>query len=135
MIISGMPKLDFLKDILTADEYELARGIVATRGKNKGCLRASKPPVKRHDLGVNPDSKLGFHLWQIDGGDTAYIWRMVAFFASPISQHNCMPCTADFDVNGDTYQDRLARMKELDKIMDHIPAERWHGVARWQGLL
>lgn len=136
MFNSQMPKLDFLKDILTDDEYELARGIVATRGKNKACLRASKPKVERIDLGVDPTDPHGFyHLWHIENGETAYIWRMVAFYTSPKSQHHCMPIMADFDLNGHTNDARMALAKRLDKIVDkivnQIPKEQWYGVGRW----
>ena len=72
-----MPSINL--DALTLDEAErsLAEKIIATKGKNKGCLRAAKPS---------------------NAGDAAYVWRMVAFQVSPIPQHHCLPVCADFDI-------------------------------------
>jgi len=131
---SRMPKLNLEAAGLTPQEYELAKGIIATRGKNKGALRASKPKVERTDLGPESPGSY-YHKWQIEGGETAYIWRMVAFYISPKHQHQCMPCTADFDLEASNYQDRMAKAKELDaivdKIVDTVPKAQWHGVRRW----
>ncbi len=49
---------------------------IAEQILNKGKLRASKPK----------------------DGEAAYVWRMVAFICSPVSQHQCMPMTAEFDL-------------------------------------
>lgn len=118
--------LDLLKAKLSPAEFKLVQGIVATSGKNKGRLRASKPNVDFND----PDT-----------GRTAYIWRMVAFHVSPIPQHHCIPCTADFDlvIEGDDVFDRhnkrVAETKRLDalvdQVVDTIPMRQWHGVIRW----
>jgi len=132
-----MPKVDL--SVLTDAERELAEGIVATRGKNAGRLRASKPPVERV-RSTETYGKHGFyHRWQIKGGETAYVWRMVAFYISPINQHHCMPVMADCDLPADDFDERMALAKELDKVVDKIvntvPVEQWHGVARWRGLV
>ena len=121
-------------DHLTPAERKIAAGIVATRGKNKDRLRASKPKVIRTDLGPKDDGIGYYHNWHIEGGETAYVWRMVAFQVSPKSQHHCMPCTADFDLPG-SFSENRALAKELDaivaKIVDAVPPSEWHGLRRW----
>jgi len=131
-----MPRIDLehLRTILLPADFELVRGIVSTQGKNKGRLRASKPKVDRLSIGLN---KYGLEQYEPDEtqGKTAYIWRMVAFSASPKSQHHCMPCTADFDVPGHWGDEKRAILQELDAIvdavLDTIPADEWHGIRRW----
>jgi len=120
-------------DHLTPAEREIATGIVATRGKNQGRLRASKPNVERHEAGKD---EFGLTLYEPDNdqGETAYVWRMVAFAVSPKSQHHCLPCTADFDVPR-KWSEKRARLDELnalaDKIVSVIPARQHHGTIRW----
>lgn len=89
---------------------------------NKGKLRASKPKE----------------------GQAAYVWRMLAFYVSPVSQHQCMPITADWDMQNqhfpspkfppgtrwddpayraamDAHRAKVdARRKELDAITDAL---------------
>lgn len=138
---STMPKIDLdkLRPVLTESEFAIARRIISQQGKNKGLLRASKPPVTKAD----PLS-----------GMAAYVWRMVAFMISPVGQHQCMPVTADWDLpiespsrksfdDSDRWYAELSRAhdarrdlaKELDKlvdkIVDSIPKNEWHGVKRW----
>ena len=117
-----MPIVDLkkLQAELEPKEYSIARRIVGRQGKNKGRLRASKPPVNNE---LDPQS-----------GKAAYVWRMVAFMTSPIPAHSCMPMTADWDLPvssayiGDTidltgkYTERRAMMAELDKLVDKIVA-------------
>lgn len=117
-----MPEVDLkrLQAELEPEEYSIARRIVARRGKNKGRLRASKPTVNNE---LDPQS-----------GKAAYVWRMVAFMASPDPAHSCMPMTADWDLPvsnayiGDTvdltgkYAERRALMDEMDKLVDKIVA-------------
>ena len=127
-------------DHLTDSERKIASGIVATRGKNKGRLRASKPKVERHlaghkhyELDSGPYESPVYEPDR-DQGETAYVWRMVAFAVSPKSQHHCMPCTADFDVPGrwSEKRDRLDELNALaDKIISVIPARQHHGTIRW----
>ncbi len=134
-----MPKVDL--SVLTDEEKELADGIVATRGKNAGLLRASKPVVQRVSVdsygpqGGGPRYKKTTRI----GGETAYIWRMVAFYISPISQHHCLPVMAEYDLPTDRADETRALAEELDaivdKIVDAVPKEQWYGVARWRGLL
>lgn len=115
-----MPEINLAA--LDAKTAEIARLIVATKGKNKGRLRASKPLVKKGC---------------IISGEAAYVWRMVAFTASPISQHHCMPVTADFDLQttGMTYDQKRAYAKQLDRLANEIlatiPREKHYGTLRW----
>ena len=123
-----------LAQVLTAEEFEIVKGIVSTRGENKGRLRASKPEVERIKV-KDPDSYTGYDYQPVGiQGETAYVWRMVAFFASPDPKHHCMPCTADFDLPGKFAESRelAKRMDKLvDKVLDTISPEKWHGVRRW----
>ena len=121
MIFAEMPSINLSSIELSDSERPLVEPIVATKGKNKGKLRASKP----------------------DGnGDAAYVWRMVAFQISSVPAHHCMPICADFDIvvpenvsSTERYQYRRERAKVLnalaDKVVNSIPKSEWHGVQRW----
>jgi hypothetical protein len=122
MITSEMPSINLAAADLTDEEFALVAPIVATKGKNKGKLRASKPT---------------------ENGDSAYVWRMVAFQISPIGAHHCLPMCADFDIvvpegmgSSERYEWRRNRAKVLDalanKIVNQIPKSEWHGVRRWR---
>jgi len=130
-----MPKINLGNLNLSPSELDLVRGIVATKGKNKGCLRASKPKVTRTRVD-NPDSLYGYDVVVDDHeGKVAYVWRMVAFYVSPKGQHQCMPVTCDFDLPGSYGPEKRALMVELDRIVDivanSISKDQWHGVRRW----
>ena len=132
-----MPMIDLTQAGLTEQEMAWATGIINSR---TGELRATKPPVTRTDLGPDPADAIGYYrIWGIEGGETAYIWRMVAFTCSPHSRHHCMPCMAEFDVPGKCGPEKRARIEQLDaiadKIADTIPFENWHGVTRWSRAL
>jgi hypothetical protein len=89
-------------------------------------LRSSKPTIKKDDPRT---------------GEASYVWRMVAFQVSPKPAHQCMPCTAEFDMAYDfsdpqRYEKRKARCKELDALVERIvmscvPLRQQHGVIRW----
>lgn len=66
-----------MPEITIPANFSEADRAIAALILNKGKLRASKPKAS---------------------GEAAYVWRMVAFIASPISQHHCMPMTAEFDL-------------------------------------
>lgn len=131
-----MPQIDLNKlgEILTASEFELAQGIVSTRGKNKGCLRASKPKVEMH---VSGKDKYGLDEYQPDPiqGKTAFLWRHVAFSISPLSPHHCMPVMDFCDLPGHYGPEMRELEKELmnlaDKIIKTVDVSQWHGVKRW----
>ena len=122
MFNTEMPSINLAAADLTSEEFALVAPIVASKGKNKGKLRASKPS---------------------EGGDSAYIWRMVAFQISPIAAHHCIPVCADFDIvvpdtlsSTERYQYRRNRAKVLDaladKIVNQIPKSEWQGIRRWR---
>ena len=101
---------------MTKEEWDITKRLVATRGKNKGLLRASKPKVDKAD----PVS-----------GKAAYVWRMVAFMTSPIPAHSCMPVCADFDLPG-SYDERKELIKEMDVLVDKIAATMPVGTGEMQ---
>lgn len=122
MMTNTMPRIN-IDSIAFRSEYEreLVGKIIATKGANKGRLRASKPGK----------------------GNAAYVWRMVAFQISPISAHHCMPVCADFDIevpdcltdSTDRYHFRRNLANKLsnlvDRIVNTVPATEWHGIRRW----
>lgn len=127
----SMPAIDLDACELTAEERQIAERIV-----NRGKLRASKPKIEYSTVERN-----GRKYRQPDeiGGRAAYVWRMVTFSISPIGQHHCMPCTADFDIPVDGYQERRAEAKRLDMLVDKIiasvPKTQHHGTMRWARAL
>ena len=115
----------------------LVRGIVATRGENKGRLRASCPSMPKK---VRVRDASSFSGWDyvyadqagINAGRTAYIWRHVAFNVSPDSQHHCMPCTDIFYIQDWTDKAEIARLDAIvDVVVKSIDPRLWYGVNRW----
>lgn len=134
-----MPYIDVDALNLTEAQRAIVKGIISTRGENKGRLRASKPKVAKK-VEVKDDSWLGSHYEyasekDANSGITAYVWRMVAFFVSPIAQHHCMPCTATFDLPGSVKEaHELAKQLDtliVDPVVNSIKISEWHGVRRW----
>ena len=140
MMTNKMPRIDMdaLKGTLSPEDYEIARRVVASQGKNKGCLRAAKPKVA---MLPHPDperARLRYQVPEAVTGRAAYVWRMVAFTISPVARHHCTPCGADFDLPERNYKERAAEARRLDEVADAIiatvsPAE-WHGTRRWAGI-
>jgi len=112
-----------------------AMQIIATQGKNRGCLRASKPPMHetivervRYDhTGRYRDSSLA-------DCAAAQVWRYVAFEASPLGQHQCLPVMADFDAPFDMSAEESRRFAKwcqsvadviLTTIRDKPGLNRW----------
>ncbi len=128
-----MPKFDIAAMGLSDADRAIAEKIVSTRGENKGRLRASAPAVAVVGKAKN---RWGSAINVYDQTDAAgyYVWRMVAFQVSPVSQHQCMPVTDDLYLSGDM-DERRARAKELDRLIDAIvntvPKAQWHGINRW----
>jgi hypothetical protein len=125
-------------DHLTDSEKALATRIIATKGKNKGRLRASKPEITTY---IVESKGRKYHESEEESGKAAYLWRMVAFSVSPLSQHHCIPIMADCDLPYFTVttEQHTAMRKEMDaladKITSAIPKAEWHGVRRWAGVL
>ena len=106
---------------LLGRDRAIAERLLATRGPDKGCLRASKPPVRKDD----PDS-----------GIAAYAWRMVVFAVSDVPAHQCMPVCAEFDLPGrygtpERDEARSVGDRIENAVIDSIPKEQWAGVIRW----
>lgn len=75
-------------------------------------------------------------------GEAKYVWRMLAYYISTNRQYQCMPTTADFDLealdeNG-KWSARVAQeqSKELDvfveNILKTIPSDKLPGILRWR---
>lgn len=124
---NGMPAITYHgQDVI---EEEIIRRIA-----HNGHLRKSCPPHATF-IGVHDGLTtkiLGFSYASPEDmlkGRAAYVWRMVAFFTSPISQHHCMPVMAEFYVCN---RSEAQKMDELvDRIVDSIPKAEWNGVRRW----
>lgn len=119
----------------TQEKLEIAKGIFTRSGE----FRASKPKVVKKSVKVVADCFLGYsynyaNKKEIIQGETAYVWRMVAFFISSNRQHQCMPVTAYFDLNG-TVKEQNKRAKELDVLVDKItklvPLHKQSGTLNW----
>lgn len=136
-----MPKIDLetLERKLTPGRFAIVKGIVATRGENKGCLRASKPKLARMTR-YDDDSDWGYHYDYATEEErqqayTAYVWRMVAFFVSPVRQHRCMPVMCDCELPG-RGEERRKLAKTLDDaivsvVIDSIPLKEQYGTLAW----
>ncbi len=108
-----MPKIAM--DKLEGDALRYARLIT----RQDGTLRASKPKVIKGDD---------------ESGCAAYVWRMVAFFVSPMRKHQCIPVLAEFDLPWQIRESRIriSKLNEItDRIIDAVPMADWHGVRRW----
>ena len=114
-------RIDVSETGLTGRDLRIAERLLATRGPDKGCLRASKPPVQEDD----PDS-----------GIAAYAWRMVVFAVSDVPAHQCMPVCAEFDLPGRYGTPERDAARELGDhiekaVVNSIPKQEWAGVQRW----
>ena len=106
---------------LAGAERAIAERLLVMRGPDKGCLRASKPPMREDD----PDS-----------GIAAYVWRMVVFAVSDVPAHQCMPVCADFDLPGRYGTSERDEAREIGDciekaVVNSIPKQEWAGVQRW----
>lgn len=109
--MSDMPEIP--TSHLSEEERDLVDGIIASRGKNAGRLRASKP--NKAPAAVQ------------------YIWRMVAFYTSPMTRHNHSPIMAEYWLGEDDEVDELDRI--VDKVVDKMPLEDLCGIVRWANVM
>lgn len=145
MSYAQFPKINLtqLQSQLTEDEQKYIPYVFNKSGE----LRRSK--VK-----FNPKAKTGetytttignvFNIWRyttdIDRtkAESAYIWRMVAFYCVNSHPYNCRPETADFWIDG-TDVERNEKIKSLDSIVDKILIlvghQNWHSANRWRNAL
>lgn len=123
-----MPKVDLQvlnSKLATANNQEW-NDIVALVIKKDGSVRSTKPKLDKN----NPIT-----------GKAAYVWRFVVFTVSKVRAHQCMPCTADFDLpaHGPDGKWSSAAAREMAKelhvlesmISGSIDKREWHGIARW----
>lgn len=119
--------MDYIKSNLSNDELEIALAVIK-KNKNGYTIRASMPSRN-------------------SGGDAYYVWRMVAFYVSPKSQHHCIPACADFKIPDEHIQnygssDEYSFKKRknyieqrlepiVDTIVNSVPKNQWYGVHRW----
>ncbi len=135
-----MPVIDISAIELDELEYSLIQRILGRENR----LRSVKPEIDYSIVTIEKRYGEIVHQKRIrqpdyEGGCAAYLWRMVAFSVSPISQHKCFPATAHFDLPGESEDDRRILAKEMDKLADKIvnsvKVTEWHGVQRWDGIL
>ena len=111
-----MPKID-LEKLVTTDREAFYYAEAIT--KKDGSIRVSKPPIDQE---------------KTETGERAYVWRMLVFYVSSYSRHQCMPVMAECYLNG-RGQERRDRAKELDvivdAILDAVPAHERYGLKRW----
>jgi hypothetical protein len=101
-----------LSSVLLPSELDVVKEIVGKDGR----LRHSKP-AKASGIGK-------------------YVWRMVAFCASPEPRHSCMPVMAFCDLPGkygsDEYKAAEAKANRIEALVcASIRREEWYGVRRW----
>ena len=120
-----MPAINLDGLTLTATERDLVEACIATQGKNKGRLRASKPKI------VYGEDKKPAKLT----GEAAYLWRMLAFDLCSFAPHCCMPVCADMDLPHDEHEIRMQVCYTLDSLADKVAKHQgWAnrgGTLRW----
>jgi hypothetical protein len=148
-----MPEIDLTLANLTDTEMLIAK--CAIKGnKEKGMLRASKPPVPKKTIYNEPIYPEGqeylydsiFKNCKTPNSYTteeerikalgAYVWRELAFCISPIGSHHCMPVCNDFNLeytNSDVRQKEQRKLcsEIVDKILKIVPVYQKHGLIRW----
>lgn len=116
-----------------------AMQIIATQGKNAGCLRASKPKMGRTIIERKRYGHLGrYYTSPLPDCAAAQVWRHVAFAASSNPQHQSLPVMADFDCPFDMDHDTMDRFaKWCQSIADVILSQikKQPGIDRWARAL
>lgn len=111
-------KLNYSSLSLTDYEQKIAQALINTKTNE---LRVSKPTLPNKVQVECVESFTGHtYVYKDEAdklkGETAYVWRMLAFFVG-IDPH--LPCTAYFYLDGPTKQ-ADARAKELDVLVDKL---------------
>lgn len=125
------------KEKHTINGLEASRSITATQGKNKGRLRASKPPMKQSIIKrVRYNHESSYYDHPLLDCAAAQIWRYVAFEISTLGQHHCLPMMADLDSPFDmSYNESREFAKwcqsAADIILGMFKAENKPGLLRW----
>lgn len=122
-------------EVETINGLEAAQAISATQGQNKGCLRAAKP--KMHESVIERE-RFSFtdeyRTYPLADCAAAQIWRYVAFEASPMGQHHCMPVMADFDCPFDMSAGERRQFADWCQSVAHIvltTIKHKPGLDRW----
>lgn len=121
---------------------DVARATIATQGKNKGRLRAAKPPIATQIIERNRGqySSGQFYTMTLAEGAAAQVWRHMVFYASPHGQHHSIPVMAEFDAPFDMPTDDLRSFSKwcqqvADTVLRIIPIEQQTGLHRWARVL
>jgi hypothetical protein len=93
------------------DYREILRQLVASSGKNKGRLRASRPPAKL-------------------GGRVYFVWRWARFNGGA---DMCLPVTAEWELGEDPYRPELEVLAEI--VASAAFGTRTAGARRWGSAL
>ena len=126
--------LDLLLTQCRSDyERRIVRAAFASRGKNKGRIRESKPFDSSECREGADDAEFK--------GCANYFWRMLAFDCIGYGKHVCMPVTAEWDYSAACRgrEDRRELVKVMTVVMDYLvtrvvrvlPLEARGGVVRW----
>ena len=87
---------------------------------------------------IKKDGKLYASKPKKASGEAKYLWRMVAFAVSPKPQHQCLPVTADFDLEG-SWSENRELAKGLDdlaqRIEETVPIFKRYGVMNWARVM
>ena len=138
------PTFNELSGGLVGEELRIVKACFATRGKNKGALRASKPFDTADCIEGKPDARFK--------GMANYVWRMLCFDFLPYAPHVCMPVTAEWDLHASyprfaygsgEYVEQKIHQKELRVWLDRViktaeanlPITRQGGAMRWAKAL
>ena len=94
-----------------------AKRLVPLITTSEGTLRTTRPDIL-------PDFPLSGH--------AAYVWRMIAFHISPISQHHCLPMAAPFYIQEEDIHKLVEFLDTIvDEILEQFPPSSWQGIMAW----
>lgn len=126
------------KEIEIVTGIQAAEGIIATQGKNKGCLRAAKPALETtiisREFTYDPGEYGTYRSPSLVTAASAQVWRYVAFEASPIGQHHCLPVMAAYDCPFDMSVEELNKFAHwCEAVADVVLKTIKHkpGLDRW----
>lgn len=126
---------------LKMSDRDFVKGIISSRGANKGRIRLSRPDLGEFIIEEQHSSfTRRFKESNAAKGCIAYVWRDVVFVVGE-GQHQCLPMTSDFYLPYFVFpkETRMEIKNQLcrelhavcDRITAKIPKEQWNGVRRW----
>ena len=122
-------------EVETVNGLQAAQAISATQGQNKSCLRAAKPNMRKSIVKRERYGHMGkYRTYPLADCAAAQVWRYVAFEASPLGQHHCMPIMAAFDCPFDMSSDERRRFADwCQSVADIVLTTIKHkpGLDRW----